>query len=216
MTYAELNAMRPVAAASRRGTAFRHFGKPDHVFICQYLLNYDKVELWGGRLERRYRLKPVGRYEGGHLFREGYVQRVWEFSGVVFLDDACAGAAVDAARLEARLLYEFLRGNVEGTGNAADLPNPLIELGENCATVVDGSTLAPSFPFGDPANEAFGDPDSQAFSPIDPRLTGTWHDSLFVLEEDTFRGTDAAYRYGRPYLPISFSLRQVPRQTVIT
>lgn len=208
MTYAEIEAARAVAAAGRKGgVAFRHLGAREHVFVAQYPMAVDRPELFAGKAPEAWVLKRVGRAAGGHLMLAGFEPLTMTFTGWTAADE-CVNTALDAAGTEAKLLQEFLRGNVGEAGEWEHMPDPRIEVGY----AVPWNVLSvDETPFDGTPAEPFG---SDGYAPFGGGYTGEWLESVWVLVE-------GSYRYAGPtdfraaMVEVTFQLRQVPRNAMV-
>ena len=225
MKYSDICRIRQLTPAHFNGMTFQHVRTASHVFTTQYPLGVNKPELADGHLERIYKIKPVGRAEGGHLFRTGYAPRVIDFVTSVYINDSCLGLDADAAMLEAQLLYEFLRGDVESSGCSEANPDPRVRIGAGFWESVSGSTVGShsGIKLGDVTDTiASFDPggtipkDEERRPPHVPSLTTVhWLSSYYVLEPDSFTYSKPKFRDDQ-LVEFSFGMRQIPRNTILT
>jgi len=213
MTYSEIIAARKVNIGTRINMAFRHSGNKQHIFIPQFPVETDLIGLSEGRLEQKYVLKLVGKYEGGHLFRAGFEQRVFNFKTFWLCDENCdSNYTKGDAEIEVQLFYEFLRGNVETQESAESIPDPRLMLAfevpgdfeKNIYKPFGGPPMAPLKPFGSPTQKPF--------APV-TTFSADWFADQFIYEPGSFK---IEMRYGKyALLEVSFSLKQFPVNTIV-
>lgn len=133
MTYGEIQGLRKVGSADRRGTTFVHALNQDHRFTTQYPLAWDKPEMHSGGYDRRYELKRTGRLAAGHLFHVGEEESVVHWEGFYLLKKGCDGYGVGDAMIELELLKQFLRGDEETMPYRAEYPYPVVRIGHGMA-----------------------------------------------------------------------------------
>lgn len=209
MTYADLIAARPISnAADRRGTVIAHAADTSHLFVTQSLLSWDRVAYPSGSLEHAYELKHVGRYQGGHLFRTGFVPQVWSFAGVVFLETQCGSPfSPQDVLTELQLLRQFLRGFTDPPFSD-NYPDPRLKLGY-LINHRYGQQEMPSYPFAQPY------PFAQQY----PFATSTQTSNIamypgqFIYVNDSFKVED--FSPSSDIVNFSFQLQELPPQHLV-